>query len=63
MMEEAEVVLMDFRGFDPSNLGCAYEVGKVVNTVDLDKLSFSWMTAKARTCSTASLNLAAAAHA
>ena len=38
MMEEAEVVLMDFRGFDPSNLGCAYEVGKVVNTVDLDKV-------------------------
>ena len=38
MMEETEVLLMDFRGFDPSNLGCAYEVGKVVNTVDLDKV-------------------------
>jgi hypothetical protein len=38
MMAESEVLLMDFRGFDPSNLGCAYEVGKVVNTVDLDKV-------------------------
>ena len=38
MMEEAEIVLMDFRGFDPSKRGCEYEIGKVLDTVPVHRL-------------------------
>jgi hypothetical protein len=38
MMKEAEVVLMDFRGFNPSNRGCEYEIGKVLDTVPIHRV-------------------------
>ncbi len=37
MMKEAEVLLLDFRGFDAKNLGCAYEVGKVLDNKPIDR--------------------------
>jgi hypothetical protein len=38
MMKEAEVVLMDFRGFNPSNRGCEYEIGKALDTVPIHRV-------------------------
>lgn len=37
MMQDAEVVMLDFRGFDPKNLGCAYEIGRVLDTVAIER--------------------------
>jgi hypothetical protein len=37
MMQDAEVVMLDFRGFDPKNLGCAYEIGRVLDTVEIKR--------------------------
>lgn len=38
MMKQAEVVLMDFRGFDPTNLGCEYEIGKMLDSVPIHRV-------------------------
>ncbi len=37
MMQDAEVVMLDFRGFDPKNLGCAYEIGRALDTVAIER--------------------------
>jgi hypothetical protein len=38
MMEAAEVVLMDFRGFNPSKRGCEYEIGKALDAIPIHRL-------------------------
>lgn len=38
MMENAEAILMDFRGFNPTKQGCAYEIGKALDTVPVHKI-------------------------
>jgi hypothetical protein len=38
MMRDAEAVLMDFRGFDPSKKGCQFEITKVLDTVAIERV-------------------------
>lgn len=38
MLVDAEVVLLDFRGFRPNNQGCAYETQKVVDCVPIHRV-------------------------
>jgi hypothetical protein len=38
MLLGGEVVLMDLRGFQPKNLGCAYEIGEVIDRVPIHRV-------------------------
>ena len=38
MLLGGEVVLMDLRGFRPDNLGCAYEIGEVIDHVPIHRV-------------------------
>ena len=39
LAEDADVVLMDLRGFSSENCGCTYELGELLNLVPLDRVA------------------------
>ena len=39
LAEDANVVLMDLRGFSSENCGCTYELGELLNLVPLDRIA------------------------
>lgn len=40
LAQRCDVVLMDLRGFAPDNQGCLYEIGQLLDTVDLRRVVF-----------------------
>jgi hypothetical protein len=40
LVEDSDAVLMDLRGFTPSNRGCAYEIDALVDLAPLDRVVF-----------------------
>lgn len=40
LVRESDAVLMDLRSFTPSNQGCVYELGRLLDTIDLRKVVF-----------------------
>lgn len=41
LLPQSDAVLMDLRGFGPERRGCVYEIGRVVDTVPLDRVVFA----------------------
>jgi hypothetical protein len=40
LVADSDAVLMDLRSFGPSNRGCAYELGRLLDTIDLSRVVF-----------------------
>jgi hypothetical protein len=40
LVAESDAVLMDLRSFSPSNRGCVYELGRLLDTIDLGRVVF-----------------------
>lgn len=40
LVRESDAVLMDLRSFAPSNQGCVYELGRLLDTIDLRRVVF-----------------------
>jgi hypothetical protein len=40
LMRETSAVLMDLRGFSTQNQGCVYELGQILNSIDLRQALF-----------------------
>jgi hypothetical protein len=41
LVGESDAVLMDLRGFSPSNQGCLYELGQLLDAIDLTRVVFT----------------------